>query len=367
MLMVLGCQFATVKANYGGNWSGLFCTGSKMAIPPGLAWEHLYVFPDSFGYDGQVYHYIAHDPFFRNGYKRYVDDPRLRYRRILVPFLAWLFSAGQPEAVDFAYIAVCLGFVGLGAYWLSEYAESLGHSRWLGLLFVFLPAVIVTADRLVTDGALAALCAGFALYARGTHRWKLWTILAAAALTRETGVLLAAVMVLYEMWQRRWTRAGFFATALIPCLGWYGFVALHTRYHDYGGIYIPLYAIVRQLAHPFPYPPRVKFIPMVQVLDAVALLGILLAIVLAVWHLRRRVSAVAIAACLFGLVAILVQRPANWTQVYDFGRVFTPLLIFVGLDWFESSSLMPVLPILLILPRVGLQLVPQIEGILRLN
>jgi hypothetical protein len=88
----LAWQVLTVHYNYGGNWTGLFITGSQFPIPPSLASENLYVFPNSTGYDGQMYHYVAHDPLMQKGFGDFVDNARLRYRRILLPALAFILA-----------------------------------------------------------------------------------------------------------------------------------------------------------------------------------------------------------------------------------------------------------------------------------
>ncbi len=85
-VLLVGCwQWATVHANYRGNWTTLFCTGALQRQSPLTASEHLYLFPNSTGYDGQFYHLVAHDPFLRSGLQAYVDDARLRYRRSRSP------------------------------------------------------------------------------------------------------------------------------------------------------------------------------------------------------------------------------------------------------------------------------------------
>jgi len=50
---VLGWQSLTVRYNYQGNWSALFCTGSKLGPPPLEEFRATYVFGGSFGYDRQ--------------------------------------------------------------------------------------------------------------------------------------------------------------------------------------------------------------------------------------------------------------------------------------------------------------------------
>lgn len=49
------------------------------------------------GYDGQFVFYIAEDPFLRNPAIANSLDNSLRYRRILLPFLAWAISLGHRE------------------------------------------------------------------------------------------------------------------------------------------------------------------------------------------------------------------------------------------------------------------------------
>ena len=76
-------QFFDVRYNYGGNWTGLFCIGSNLPLPPALANQDLYRLPRSEGYDGQFYYYVSHDPFLQGEFLQYVDNLPLRWRRIL--------------------------------------------------------------------------------------------------------------------------------------------------------------------------------------------------------------------------------------------------------------------------------------------
>ena len=107
-------QALTVHYNYQGNWTALFQTGPRRPTPPALESENIYKFEKTRGYDGQFYHYVAHDPLLTKGFSKHVDDPRLRWRRILVPGLAFLAAGGQQQLVDTAYVGVILCFVFLG-------------------------------------------------------------------------------------------------------------------------------------------------------------------------------------------------------------------------------------------------------------
>src|SRR5580700_7813447 len=114
-------QALTVHYNRDGNWSALFLSGSRFPVPPALASENVYVFPDSAGYDGQMYHYVAHDPLMRHGFDKFVDSARLRYRRILLPGLAFVMAGGRQGAIDECFIACNLLFLFLGAWWIGSY------------------------------------------------------------------------------------------------------------------------------------------------------------------------------------------------------------------------------------------------------
>jgi len=100
VLSGLALQSLVVNFRYGGNWTALFYTGSNFKVPPALAGERVYVFPNSTGYDGQMYHYVAHDPLIRTDIWRYMDNSRVRYRRILLPAIAFLLAAGRQAWID---------------------------------------------------------------------------------------------------------------------------------------------------------------------------------------------------------------------------------------------------------------------------
>ncbi len=91
---VFAWQTLTVNANYDHDYSALFYTGSYITMPPAVAAEGTFRIPNDAGYDGQFYHFIAHDPFLRDDTARFVDNPRVRWRRILVPLTAWLLAFG---------------------------------------------------------------------------------------------------------------------------------------------------------------------------------------------------------------------------------------------------------------------------------
>src|SRR5215469_15984373 len=138
-LLVFSWQFLTVRYNYHNEWSALFCMGENAVLPPMVEAEHPYRYAGAPGWDGQLYHEIAHDPLLRRGNVSYVAGARLRYRRILIPGLAYLLAWGNDARLDVAYRSVIILFFALGAFWLSWLLHEAGKPPALGLLFMLLP------------------------------------------------------------------------------------------------------------------------------------------------------------------------------------------------------------------------------------
>jgi hypothetical protein len=361
-------QFLTVHYNYGGNWTALFCTGSNKVVPSQLASERIYTFANRAGYDGQFYHYIAHDPFFERGLSAHIDMPRTRYRRILVPGFAYLLAAGEDRYIDTAYLAVMLGFVFLGAYWLGRYFVLSHHHPAWSLSFGLVPAVVISLDRLTVDLALAALCVGFAYYTQRARGWQLYLVLVAASLVRETGLLLPAACTLSCLWQRQWRNAILAVTAVLPAFAWYFFVSQNTPAVTSNYISpVPLSGYVARLLHPTAYAEGPAIYWIATVLDYLALLSVPVAFALAFYLFKRRpFGPVETAMVLFALLGIFVGGSEGvWTEVYSFGRSLGPLPLLAALHGVSSGSWELALPMLATLPRIGFPIGSQLVGILR--
>ena len=361
-------QAATVHFNYGGNWSGLFCTGSMgHGIPPAIQFEKTYLFPNSYGYDGQFYHLIAHDPILQRGFASFCDNPRYRYQRILVPGLAFLVALGQDAHIDAAYLVLIWLWIFLGAYWLGRFAVLRGYPAWFGLAFALAPSVLVSVDRLTVDVALAACCVGFVLFIAEESDLKLYAVLAAVPLARESGVFLLAAWCIWLAVQRQWRRALIFTTALIPAACWFLYVRLHTPPDDvHRLLWLPFAGIVTRVLNPYAYPFGGGVRILALGLDLLALAGIAGAVGWAIYRAMRRTwQPAAIALYLFALLAITLEGGDLWAEVYGFGRTLTPLVLLAALDGLTVGTVAPSLAMLAIDPRIGLQLAVQILGVVR--
>jgi hypothetical protein len=356
-------------------------------MPPELE-AGTYRFPNTNGYDGEMYRYVAHDPFLQRGFAQYVDGAIPRYSRILVPGLAFLVAGGRQDLIDGAYIAVVdlidgayiavvAMFVLLGAYWLSQWASLSGFHPACGLAFLLVPATLVSMDRMTVDVALAALAIGVAWYSKTESAAKLYTVLAMACLVRETGLLLVAACCLVDLLTKRFKAAAIWATACLPLLGWYLFLRNKLAVSGTGGG-VPRWTyrrlgpgIIGRLLHPIRYPFTEPMEVLTRSLDVVALTGIVCAIVTAIILMRLRpLGPVSIAAFLYAALAIAMVNVHYWDWCYSYARVFSPLLIFIALQTTASKPRMrawwwSLAPTALVDLRIGLQLGVQALGILR--
>jgi len=366
-------QFLTVHYNRGGNWNALFLTGDRYAIPPDLA-PTTYKFPGR-GFDGEMYRYVAHDLFTRNGYVKYVDGPAQRYHRILVPALAYLLVGGHQPWIDASYITVVAIFALLGAYWLSRWAVSVGrHPAW-ALAFLLVPATLISMDRMTVDVALAAFTVAFAFYWR-TGAWRrLFLVLMLACLVRETGVFLVGGCCLAELFSRRLIRAVVWGTAALPALVWYLFIRRAFPEPTHFGV--PTWVvrgldagIFHDLVHPLHYPLSPLLDAVARMGDVISLTAILLASLLAILFLRARpLNALAIAAVIFVVLVVVLTNVRYWNDVNGYARVFSPLLLLVAMGSLATESGVPwwtgLVPALLVDLRLSMEFAGAAGGIVR--
>jgi hypothetical protein len=362
-----------VAGNYHGHWTGLFYTGSKTPLPDALDTDHTYRVNDEIGYDAQYYHLIAHDPLIRRDFASYIDNPRLRWRRIGVPGLAALLTAGSDRYVDLAYIAIELVFVFLGAFWLSRYAQAQGlHAAW-GFAFLLIPAILVSLDRMTVDLPLAALCVGFVWQAaRGEQapahaRWPVYAILAAAPLVRETGMLLVVAWCAYSALKRDWRAAALGAGCALPALGWWAYVHAHTSTDGTPWLSVyPLSGIIERTLHGINHPVSTPWLQTAATLEDVAITGVWLALLAGFYLLvTRRWGLVELACIAFTLFAGLLGKFDIWESAYATGRTMSPLLILLGVLALRDRRWLFALPLLLVLPRIALQYQAQLKGALQ--
>jgi hypothetical protein len=360
-MLAFGWQVFTVQRNYGGNWTALFCAGEQLQLPADFA--HVYRFKASKGFDGIYYYLMAHDPLMRTEVSRAVEYPGLRYRRILVPAFARVAALGNPEWIAPAFLLVNLIFVFAGTWWSSRFFEYAGaHPAW-GLLFLGLPATMVSLDRMTVDLAFSALVIGALVEWRLGGRWRVILLLAMACLARETGVLVVAAFVLHYAFRRRWLDVALVAASAVPFVAWSLYVnSMHAPAFRYWLPDAPFAYTIQVLFGP----SRYTFTPLVNMavraFDLLALAGVAGAF----WWARPgrscRENPAMLTAALFMFLGVYLFALDEWTHVYDFGRVLSPMLAIVAFRAVAAKRWYALGAVAAVSIRVAVQLAPQLLG-----
>jgi hypothetical protein len=350
--------FFDVRYNYGGNWTGLFCIGDKLALPPSLVDRDLYRVPQSQGYDGQFYYYVSHDPFLQGEFLQYVDNSPLRWRRILLPVLAYVTAFGRADFIPAAYIGIVLASVFAGSWWLSRLCQSASCNAVWGLSFLMVPAVATSLDRMTVDSLLAALCVAFAYYGVYRPSWRIYPVLLLAPLARETGLVLPAAFCLFCIFQRRFKEAALGMAMTLPWLAWTLFI--HVRLWRDGTPWlsaIPFSGLVTRTFKPVQFEITGQWLAMAAFLDYLALLGLWFALWLAggfIW--KKNLGLLELATAIFACSAMFVAKPDVWADAYAFARTMSPMLIWPALLGISTRSLKLVVPLALSIPRIAQQI-----------
>lgn len=358
-------QALTVHANYGGQWTGLFCVGERFdPAPLGLRPAHLFRGAD--GYDGQFYRIVAHDPWLAAGYWKAVDGPELRYRRILVPLLAWVAAGGRGELVDTAYIAIVLACLFLGVYFLGLYLVDQGLPPAAGAVFLLLPGTLISLDRMLPDIALYMLIAALLAVWRG--RLTPWSafVLALAPLVRDLGLLVVAAALAHLAARRRWRDAVLGTLCVLPAAAWFVWLRMamaqtesapsasfHAGVVPSWALRQPVYGLFMRMAKPAVYPGVAPHFELAaQALDLLAYAGMALALVLAVVAWRR--WSVSLEGWLMAAFVALFPFASSrrfWEDSYSYPRAYTPLLALLALEGWRRRQWWWALPLALVVVR----------------
>jgi hypothetical protein len=216
---------ASVGTKYGKTGDpGAFIVPGDQLAGPGLLPPNTYVYKDSFGYDGQLFFYIAQDPLLTGkvASRDQIISPHIgyvayRYQRILLPALGWLTSWGNPSILEWTMPLINLLAVLGAGFLLARFLLARDQSPWWSLVYMMSLGVSVGLVFDVADPLAASLfVAGVVWWLEG-NRWPAIAALAACMLARETYLIPVVALVLLELVRSR--RAGL--PWLIP-LGVYG-------------------------------------------------------------------------------------------------------------------------------------------------
>ncbi|MGA8599415.1 MAG: hypothetical protein WB676_32240 [Bryobacteraceae bacterium] len=342
-------QVVQVYAAYHGNWSALFHHGYNVAVPHDEIFAGTYVFP-TWGYDGEFYRMVAHDPVAKTHYHQIMDMARMRYRRILIPLLAYVTAVGKQGFIDATYLLWLLISIWFGVFLLAKYLTFWDYHPGWSCAYLVIPGVLSALEQATIDVALISVTIGFVYYSLTGETKKRYWLLMLAPLIRETGLILPVATSVYELARKRWLWSIGCIATLIPTCAWYVFVAMRIppdREHHF--TYVPLGKFWYHLLHHDTKPVFAENIAM-QIGFYLGVAGILLAFTLSGWMWSRTRSLAFLAALGFTAVAVIFDSTGLWMSVKHFGRIFSPLLLLLALQYPSLKKRILVAPLLLMIP-----------------
>lgn len=176
-----------------------FVTAGDATTDTGSAPGGLLVTPGTEGYDGQAYYRLALDPLTHDVTSVGITFTRPAYwqARIGYPVAAWLVSGGgQAPLVPGALLVVNLLAVAALALLGARLAHGLGRSPWWGAVPACWAGYVVGVGQDLTEPLAGALLLGALSAIRAGRPVAAALALTAAALTRETTLVVALAVVL---------------------------------------------------------------------------------------------------------------------------------------------------------------------------
>jgi len=342
-VLIVALLFGVVVGNrlstYHGNPTGFVLFGShfeRVTHPPPGA-----VINSKYGYDGQFFYLQAKDPLLLHAatiaaFRR--SRQPFRMQRVAYPALSYLVAGGRRSAIPWAMLGVNVAVVLLVTLGFAIYALRRGWGGWWALAIGLLPGLLVGTLRDLSDPlACAAVVGGLMLWQR-RHRWWAAVLLALAALAREP-MILAVVAVAADTGLRAWQARDqdgegrrilkeAWPAVLVPVavfVIWQAYAA--SRYgallSSPGKAYLPPFVGVIDEVHHALRDPSLRNTLWDLAYLAVMMLGIVAALDL----LRRKRSAPAIAATLFGLGLLVLVFGDPWSYTRLSAPMFAVLLL----------------------------------------
>jgi len=147
----------------------------------------------------------------------------------------------------------------------------------------------------------------------------------------------------YLLWRRQFSKAAIFATSAVPLIAWDAFVTTHT---DRGNevpnpFHYPGRAIFEAILHPNTYPVSPTLQTILTASDLTSLFAFLTILVLACAIVRRdpALGSIAIAFVTLALFSSSLNGTTPvFTEVYSYGRVFSPVLLAIAVDALTRRS-----------------------------
>jgi len=226
----------------GGNYTGFLRMSRRVADHAPMLHERPHLRQSMItgdeGYDGQFMYLMAFDPLmarYKNQpqmYGTFIDLPPYRYGRIGFSALVSVVSGGHPEWFPQVMIWLLIAAHAALAAGLSFLAVREDKSPWLGLWYLAIPAFMPSFLAALPEALAAAVVVIGLICWKLRRDWWAALVFATALLIRETSaVLLIALVAASRTERRRAVRVA--GMAVLPLAAWRLFVGFRL-FPDYG-------------------------------------------------------------------------------------------------------------------------------------
>ncbi|HAX42606.1 MAG TPA: hypothetical protein DCY80_08635, partial [Solibacterales bacterium] len=125
----------------------------------------------------------------------------------------------------------------------------------------------------------------------------------------------------------------------------------------------PGYGIILRILNPLDYANLVPWVRTVtRIADIAGWLGILLAILIVLFHARSFVHSLSTLVILLSLVLFVAASARGfWADAYSYPRAYTPLLGLLAWEGWKRRQFWWALPLLAVTARILYQLTPQVS------
>ena len=334
---VLGLLIATLIATYHGNLTGFvhFGAGFAHATHPPAGW----ISGGAQGYDGQFFYVLAHDPLLLHDstlHQMQATGQVFRIQRLGYPLLVFALSAGRPNAIPAALLAVnAIVLVSVTA-WFAAYARRRGWPTLWALAIGLAPGMLLPMLRDLSDPLATACVLVGVLMWQARRRAPAVLALTAAVLTREVTIALIvglAAEVGVRIWRTR-TTPGAWRPILAeawPVLGiptlvfllWHTYITVRAgSMLGSSDVTLPFVNMVQEVVR------SLRTGPITIALWDTAYVALMFAgVLLAARSLRHRVTVLSVSACALCASVVLPVFGDFWSDTRLSAPLFAILLV----------------------------------------
>jgi hypothetical protein len=245
-----------------------------------------------------------------------------------------------------------------GIYGLARLAECWRHPACLGLLFLTIPVVGVSLDRMMTDIAVVTFLFWVVLGAE-LHRnsWS-YSALALVPLARETGLAITAGWIIWHIWRRNWKRAIYGAATALPSVSWWAWVS--TRFDSdetaFALVGLPFSAVVKRLTIWHIHPADGAIAEVILGMEYLGAIGVALSFAVAIFlFVRGERSFLVFTAVVYTLGIACFTKEDMWSEAYSYTRTAGPVAVMLTLIGLQTRRWWLMQPMYLSLPRIATQ------------